>query len=1765
MGTEYLADADTASSIAGLITKPLGYAKNLFVATAAETVSTLWNSLLPEAWEVDTHRLLNAIDRDAGALLEQDPESVHLASGIAGVFIPGGIGMKMLTRFRNGSRALGYSAEAVGASFVGSKQRALSTEIEALFRESGPSTSEYKTTRRRLLASNMMQQVADNLVLEAAIVGGMNAHPWMEDYGDEPFKNFALGAGIGGILGAGFAIPITKAIVRGIEGPLATQAFGEVVESGVSLSHPSFTNSARYQMHSANVKILENFISDQSKSGLARDIANSMRIYESEAAARAVTDAAPWIKEIADNDTRKAMAARMGELISDPDLIGVDKILRINMDKVSKETARPAVLLGEGQGSLAKTINEKLSENYKVALADKTLIGDEGKAETIFVRLGSGEVFGFAGGRNASLAADLPNIQALLKDAGKTRGINFVSPIKNWTEDTTLGTRTRSSAQQDADFLRELVAASKIPEDQLGAIAIAPDHLPRMNGILSAIDKMDPETAAKVKIRITGDYPTYYAQKQFVEKTVSPSYWRDAEAIVSSEKYAYKNRLNLSSRLDENVSAAITAWIHGGKHPTSGEHISIAEGIAHLRRGFDSFLRGTAPLSGDDIVYRKLAERMWELGEGFRREMKKVADEEGYVYLYRKLTKDPVGAAAVESFTIIPDLATIGGKATLFRVHTDNIIGSFGVGKLKEYEILVGSPHHQIVNNVPIATPATTKVDVPGIAETGFIGADDLRNVYYDATEKFIKDMNSTEKFSVHEISARSNVDVDGVMQVLGGASLKDSQHNWRRYHNVDEIARYVGDENRLFAVRGNPARNHAADTFAGLDRKAQRQMHLENAESLTDSSGSHIARSLLSIFTGNEDARLMVQYLDNMLPQINNQLVGNPTFQSADNAFRAIEKGGYLVGLGKHVTNMQDKIRRDILEPLTGPLIGLQSKPTALLEMNRVINKLYSMRGWRDIVHDEITDKWVLVSGKSAQDVTFVTHGDGRIFYIEQPEVVSALNALRDPSKELLRLHNLNRKMKGQAPLNDLGFYVPPISLVNKNYAFAIDRYRVKGTQLLVANNAEELESQISSWQKLHADNVGMEVLRKGEAGADQYARAYTEGDAYVTYANVAEQHAGTSSLALLPTDERLVNTIMQGYETSILQGGRAYLNHYLRDTTGWLDHFSEFYQRAEKDQPKRGLNKSVARDAAVQAKNVLLGQDQLRLAPRLQYANNMTEFLINSGARAIEATHQAVRPSDLGKRAHFDKLNEDLRAAGVTEPLWGSFDSFLSASIPETRNLAPSIVSAGNGLIATAGLRFLEGAHAAVNLMSLPILTWSALMERLPATPIGASGTPTKFPLRLMMDGIRHMYSQRGRELETLWNEKGLIDLTLRQFDDVTTRLKSATLGKGYVERATNAAAAITNSTHPVMQILTGASDWTERFTRRFAMHTGYLGAKTAYPGIDDTAATLAAMNFADRTVGNYHAAQRPTMFQGTLGAVIGLYQTYMLTFAQHVYRGLETRNFKQLGGLMLAQAGIFGLKGLPGYGILSEQIVANFSQDNYDLTTGLYRSVGDPTAELILYGLPSSITGTAFYTRGDISPRIPGTVTDLALLNSATQGYELVSNIFSKVAQGAQDNNMGRAFLEAISLQSINRPVARWAEILQGSSITSQGNTVSTADEIYTPIGVAARMLGARPLEEQIAREAVYLNRFYKARDFENRQKAVERIKRGLRSGELSDETISDVSMDYFRNGGSAQGWKGVMNEGMVKSDLGMRRDLLRKLEPDSPLNHMIGDLY
>jgi len=363
--------------------------------------------------------------------------------------------------------------------------------------------------------------------------------------------------------------------------------------------------------------------------------------------------------------------------------------------------------------------------------------------------------------------------------------------------------------------------------------------------------------------------------------------------------------------------------------------------------------------------------------------------------------------------------------------------------------------------------------------------------------------------------------------------------------------------------------------------------------------------------------------------------------------------------------------------------------------------------------------------------------------------------------------------------------------------------------------------------------------------------------------------------------------------------------------------------------------------------------------------------------------------------------------------------------------------------------------------------------------------------------------------------------------------------------------------------VKMLSKPSDLSEEMVRRTAFGTGVVMAKRAYPGLSDTGVMTFARNFMDEAIGNYTAAQRPAMFQGTFGMGMGLFQTYMLTLAQQMYRQVEYRDWAALGKLLLTQSTIFGVNSLPGFHQVSEMIGRNFSDQNVDLETGTFRAISDPVASMILYGLPSSF-GPGITTRGDIQPRIPNPIQgadSVALYNLTKQAYLGAERVAS--AAWNADESAGKAMLEALSLQSISRPIARLSELASGQSITSRGDIVAKGTEIYNTQGIISRLMATRPIEEIKAREVLHLNSVYGASNSDKRKGVTARLKSHIRNGDLEGDTLDVLAEEYLRTG-SSNGWRSAVNDAVKQAGQDGNATTMSKLKSNSPLSMMIEDL-
>ncbi len=1785
MPLDYIEDKDIAGNAAGSILD----AGNAIVATGADLLSTVWNSTVGHvgADKLSTQDILTQVDKDALAFYDQHREGVEAASFLAGVVAPQGATVKLLGMMKNGATALGRTngiAAAVGDVFAGTKAQALQTELKVAMEAAKYDTKAYNTTMRSLYAAKIGENMIDAAIFEATTVGVLNAHPYMEDYMEAPFQNFALWATIGGGVGAGLGVIQARSAVRQELGDLVSGALG-AVQKERQYVNPAMPAAAQIQTHDINIRNMEALLSSEETNLLTKDFARQIMNDAKGQREGLVLEAANFLRPVKDRNGKMVaspyieLKPAIEQLLAMPEMMGVDRIkipnmnfvpkakgekLELEIEMLEKPTQAFAAKVKQLEADILKystfkstltdadqynKITELAAKNKAVKLKEE--LAELQKAgtqlKTVFYRHSTGDLMDRNLAGASALAVDLKGYKVAPKE------VKLHVPNGDWAIENMA--RGKSSALSDAEYLNELAAWNKVDVKEVIQYGIAPNQLPRLNAAASFVSKLSPELRESIQFNLTSELPSFNQTTKFVESGaagVKPTYMRDAVRLFGDEKYQLMPNLGRSTE-----SAMLSSWKNGD--------------TSTLRRAFDSYFRGTA-LPAAERGNRDVAEQIWKAGEKLRADLKGIADAEGNIYLYRGIHGKLKGHAPVEGYTLNPNVASGFGTARLFKVHVDNVIGRIGgTGFAREGEILVASPHNVIVKDLPIETGANTAVVIPGAKSKNTVNGVELMQHYTAETERQMKEMIADGTFAPEEIAARLNTTKEVVLIVGMGKKL-DELPGWRRYTDPALIEKeYLNSKNRIMALQGDPIANQFTPTklSASLDDRFLSSAHQQFMGMVTAKHKNPLADSLINFYSPLDDPlaakemHLWLDQLKNNLGQINNILIKSPFFQSLDMALRHIDDGPLVTFIGKRVSDIQDAQIDRLLKPVGTAMKGLGNSQAALVEFNMAENKILSLVGWKGWRTDEENGFRYIVQREIRNGETIevpVKNTDGSVFYVKTPEAINAFEGTFEASKEILGLHNLNRELRGQGPLNDLGIYLPPPNFTNKYFSYVIDNTGKQRPSVLYANTAKDLASLESAYKtQIIANNPTIEIVNRSQQEAYNLVHGYMDGDAYMQIANNQLKHAGASASALPIADARRVDDIMAGYQHQILSGMRKYNEMYLHDITQKLDSFSKINQRLYADQPLRGFFKEKGPDAAMTVKNGLLGVSQLNQFTTWKTVNEFVDMAITQTGHAIDGVTDVFK-KNMATHDHWVALETELKQKGIKNP----FENFqmYQASLEGAPTInSKRVVSAANGLMGTFMLRLMELGHPLVNAISLPILTNGALMEGLPKTTL-ANGEKITLPLRLMADGMRFGFNPKGIEMTKLWESEGQVNQVVRQFSDINGRLQVPVTTKGAANELLDRVEALQKS--PIMEMLSKPSDFVEKQTRSLAMQIGFLGAKHAYPGISDRGATIYAASMADKVIGNYHAAQRPTLFQGTFGATLGLFQTYMTTYAQHIYRNIEAGQFKTLATTMLSQAGIFGTASWPGYEQLSKFIGEHMSNQNYDLTTGTYRAVGDPMAEVILYGLPSTL-GPSLYTRGDIAPRIPSQMADLAIVNSTVGVYNAVSKMLGSIVSQPGFEGKLQGMMEGLSLQTLSRPIARASEIVAGESVTRKGQTVATSDDVWTFNGIASRMLSVRPLEEQVTRNALNLHSYYGAADHDNRQKAVNQLRVAIRAGNMPDELVDEVAQDYIRHGGTNKGWTAVMNEIMTRTEEGTSYDLLRKLEPNSPLRRMLKDTY
>lgn len=1748
------------------------------VASVADFGASVWNSL-PGTTNVETGDLLKNISNDALEVYNAHPDAVHAASFIGGIFVPAGIAMKGMGLARAGAKGAGWFSEA--------GKVADTAKVAELFKTAGAESTLYKTAVRNLYARGVANQAIDAVAAETAIVLSMNAHPLMEDYMKDPEKNFIFGALTGSALGAGIGAIADRFLIKELTGKASTEMLSKIQENTRFISK-DMTNVLAFQAESQTAQNMQNLIDIAKSKG--QDLTNSAEVRLADMSlVNSKLRMNEIFEEIASPEMRNLPAAdrqfhmeRMAEM---PELYGVEKVTFLT----EKEAIARMPLTLKGTSTTARPV-----------LATTTL-NAEGEAFTKSQRIvyypdidqyavmGSQVHYGNA----ASLVDTLEQAERRLP-----KGSHKVA-----NHDSAFDLLGKSSADIQVETVGKLKAFSSesMNAKEFAKAVVSESDL---NSLTAARHRLliDPEMAGKT-VRIDDKSSFYQTVLDSKLLTTGPAPQKQAEAIaklVNKNALGQKDGINFltHSKSDSTTVQMVDNWVAGKQAPLQkGAAAYFAKGFS--RNG----------LSAEQLAAKGHFANFYESAASVqaRASLLQVADAEGYIHLYRGTSTNKLrGQAPLESMTQNFEKAKefakgLGGTINLYKVHVDDIAGiveDIGSKLTDHTEFIVASTAREAqvsmdnAGKIKFAAQQASSIKPPsGVRD---VGIDELTQLEVSTRAQNIDSLvvngiptssialkTNTPIGIVEAYIANASSGADAFKEVLAQTTSRNvDKATGAAISTLEQASASLTTAHKPLVLSGNTRKNPYIEAHASLDSKAMSQINNMFTMMTLAGSKSTAAREWGTIM---ESSARELDFMVAALGKVNNEVSGNLFLTSLDQAMRKMGDVGPIVSkINKEVTSLSQRAMSRVVEPIQKAMNPISKDPAALIEFHTFFNLNHSLGGWRSFDYEtgQLMQKVMkeqldpVTGGKTMVEILEAVKWWDKEYKVVTPSVKDLIREMEKNSPELRDMANVSKKIMGTRNVNDIGLWMPTMNPRNKFISYVQDA-RDGSTSMLWAHNEAQMADKVLQYRKyiatLGEDAKHVQVIEKGP-GQELWTQLNGRMDSMqMKIADAGMAKSGSSAQAVVGADLSIFGEVVGGYEHAINSYVRNMVDVSIPEITGALDRMSALNTFSTKNQPFGAIKAIIKapKDTAALVKNAMLGISNAGEYGGWKLANQTFETAISMGTTAVSQVFDAAIKPLTGKaglntdamiKADYEKIAKTLSDRGVVNP-WAQFDAeaakmYSLSKIEDHPDISKRLVYAGSSLAATVILRMGDIAQPLVNMISLPILTHLAAAQKMPAEFLGVKLATTKgvSAPQIMYEGIRAMNSPTWAALGKKWEDAGYFSPMVSEINKTLQMTRA--LDKGAIAATERAV----DSTF--VKILAKPADLSEALVRKATMFNGAVLAKRLYPELDDAGITLFARDFMDKAVGNFNAGQRPVMFQGTLGVALGLFQTYSLTLAQNVYRHLEMKNYKAIGQAAMLQTGIFGSGSLPGFNAVSQAIGSNFSDDHTDLVTGSYRALGDPLASSLIYGLPSQL-GVGTSTRGDSNPRFPGTGNDsLAVINFAAQAAKSVQTMADAV--GNRDKSIPAAFAEALSLQSLSRPLARGAELVTGYSVTGKGNTVQTPEEVWTFAGVAARIISTRPAEEIKLRDAIHLRSFYGAVDSKNRSELMNEVKQRVRAGTLNEGDVSGASEAYFRKGGTPTGWRSAINSAMASENTDGKEIFIDKLKPNSPLNYMINSL-
>ena len=1063
------------------------------------------------------------------------------------------------------------------------------------------------------------------------------------------------------------------------------------------------------------------------------------------------------------------------------------------------------------------------------------------------------------------------------------------------------------------------------------------------------------------------------------------------------------------------------------------------------------------------------------------------------------------------------DVADYTGLRSAYNLGEDE----YGIGKLQE-----------------IIQHADTGSEFPKVIK---IGNDELFSL--SQAQEYLWDWKQYEAKQLADIGAhdlqiaiKTNLDVSTIEAMRhAGFSLPMQTEKLAKYkagYNIDETLK-----NRTMELTGLGIRGTKESEIQGviqLDRKAQSQFHYEHVNNIlraTHSRGPELEYLMKDVWD-SEDIKTIIENINPLLTNLESR---NVVIQSVDHLLRTFGPvADSIVNFGKKLQNGYNKLNIRFSEELTPSLVALKQNKVAGQQWAQIEQRLGSI-GSKDskklnIVEDNGQIKIGLGNfqktedGIEIQDFLKYKNSDQDIVLLkENADFWKAYLPIR---RELEALNSAILQIQGKPAQRGNPLWLPNFNPTESFTGFIIHKDRPSNIRMIAANTADELESEIARYRKELGENYIIKTRTDTDMGEWNLLHRHAE----LNDLSPSNTFAGKKGIEKLeaPGDvaiDRFINNLRSTTTNKV----KTLTKLILPDVFIPLEQATELATEAARAGGKQlahKVQKPISHSDIIH--RTLLDQSLVPETPAMDWANNMVTVNIN---RAINGTNKLWR--DLtGKDGitDFEAMTSAMRAQHIL-PSWASLDEFQQAQkLRYNQNTALHQIAKKQSAIVTMNLRFGELAHAMVTTLSAPILI-AAEARYL------HEGKGAFYVTKNLIDSAKFMYSKAPEAVEAMARAK--------QHGYVKTIVSEATEALADLARLDNNG--WNRKYNDLVNLMSKPSDWSEHWTRKAAFASGYLLAKDKYPTATMDMLVSHAGAFVTRTIGNYTARQKPAMFQGAFGQLIGLYQTFMLTVGQNLYRYVEAGDKAAIAQMLAGHSAMFGMEALPLFQEFNQAIGVYASEDHNDISTTVYKIFGNnehqsrSLAEFMLFGIPSTVFGSGLFTRASIDPRAPVSLSTPAglgflpasidtVVKAIDVGVRTIGDTYRAVATGGGIKDMFTAAMQGVAAQQLWRPGARYTEqFILGKSYDNKGEVID-ADLWDEPWAVGARIFGTRPLEEQVLRELKYKTSYYNKVDRDRQQKIIKDVRRVVINGENMDQL--GTLMEQYLEKGSYKGWNTIL---------------------------------